>query len=387
MRVTDTLWGKLRFEAMRRRAYFTEDWREVVASDLRNCEVACVVVCALVPLLSVAAFIVYPGWFPSPAHVAVLFVAAACAAVLHALRPSVSKRPWASAAVCLAVETVLLGFAVALDTAYSYGAPGAFVQPGIIALVVIIVTPYALPLVVAALAEAVFVALTLSLKPVPMSCYDVFSGAVGLMLAFVVSQVVISLRLRDFRARESYRKLSQRDALCGVYNKGALVATATAYISMANPHVSGTVMLIDIDHFKQVNDRFGHYAGDEVLRGMGEALQGLFRATDAIGRFGGDEFMVLAEGLVDRVVAERKADELQDLMRRIGTKAIGEEVTCSIGILLVEDAEVTYESVLREVDEALYESKRAGRACSTLRRYEREGAGYDRRAHHEEAEG
>lgn len=387
MRVTDTLRGKLRFEALRRRAYFTADWREIVSSDLRSCEVACTVVCVLVPLLSGVARLIYPAWSPSPTHMAMLAAAVAIIAVVHVLRPVVSERPWVSAALCLAVEAVLLGFAVALDTVYAYGAPGVFVQSGIIALVVILVMPYALPLVVAALAEVAFIALSIALKPAPMPSYDIFSGVVGFLLALVVSQVVISLRLRDFRARERYRKLSQRDTLCGVYNKGALVAIATAYISMANPHVFGTVMLIDIDHFKQVNDRFGHYAGDEVLRGMGEALQGLFRATDTIGRFGGDEFMVLAEGLVDEAVAERKATELQDLMRQIGVKAIGEEVTCSIGILLVEDAEVTYESVLREVDEALYESKRAGRARATLRRYEREGVGHDRRAHHEGVEG
>lgn len=387
MRVTDTLWGKLRFEALRRRAYFTTDWKEVVASDLRSCEVACAVVCVLVPLLSGVARLIYPAWSPSLTHAAMLAAAAAIIVVVHVLRPVVSERPWVSAALCLAVEAILLGFAVALDTVYAYGAPGVFVQSGIIALVVILVMPYALPLVVAAFAEVAFVALSIALKPAPMPGYDVFSAVVGFLLALVVSQVVILLRLRDFRARERYRKLSQRDALCGVYNKGALVAIASAYISVANPHVFGTVMLIDIDHFKQVNDRFGHYAGDEVLRGMGEALQGLFRATDTIGRFGGDEFMVLAEGLVDEVVAERKADELQDLMRQIGLKAIGEEVTCSIGILLVEDAEVTYESVVREVDEALYESKRAGRARATLRRYEREEIGYDRRAHHGEVEG
>lgn len=381
MRVTDTLRGKLRFEALRRRAYFTADWREIVSSDLRSCEVACTVVCVLVPLLSCVARLIYPAWAPSPTHVVMLAAAAAIIAAVHVLRPVVSERPWVSAALCLAVEAVLLGFAVALDTVYAYGAPGVFVQSGIIALVVILVMPYALPLVVAALAEVAFISLSIALKPAPMPSYDIFSAVVGFLLALVVSQVVISLRLRDFRARERYRKLSQRDTLCGVYNKGALVAIATAYISMANPHVFGTVMLIDIDHFKQVNDRFGHYAGDEVLRGMGEALQGLFRATDTIGRFGGDEFMVLAEGLVDQAVAERKAAELQDLMRQIGVKAIGEEVTCSIGILLVEDAEVTYESVLREVDEALYESKRAGRARATLRRYEREEVGYDRRRH------
>lgn len=386
MRVTDTLRGKLRFEALRRRAYFTADWREVVASDLRSCEVACAVVCVLVPLLSSVARTIYSGWVPSPAHVAMLVVAIVLIIVLQALRPVVSERPWAAAALCLAVEAILLGFAVALDTVYSYGAPGVFVQSGIIALVVILVMPYALPLVVAAVAEVAFVALTVALKPAPTSSYDIFSGVVGFLLALVVSQVVISLRLRDFRARERYRKLSQRDALCGVYNKGALVAIATAYISMANPHVCGTVMLIDIDHFKQVNDRFGHYAGDEVLRGTGEALQGLFRSTDTVARFGGDEFMVLAEGLVDEEVAEHKAAELQGLMRQIGVKAIGEEVTCSIGILLVEDAEVTYESVLREVDEALYESKRAGRARATLRRYAREEFGRDRRARHEGAE-
>lgn len=370
MRATDTPIARLREEASRRRLFFTTDYREVTAANLRNLEVVCLMVVALVLLLSGCAALIFPAWSPSVAHVALLVAAPVLYGCVRAARRRLTDSPYLGAAVSLAVEAVLLGFAVTIDTAFSDGAPGVFLQPACIAMAVVIVTPYALPLAVGFVAEAVFVLLSLALKSPHVAQFDVFSAVVGLMVALGASQVVMRLRLGEFRFRESYRELSLRDGLCGIYNKGALVAMARAHVAAHNPHVFGTVFLLDVDRFKLVNDRFGHAAGDEVLRGVGEALTGSFRATDVVGRFGGDEFMVLAAGLVDERVVREKAAEVAARLAEVGRAACGEPVTCSLGAVVIDDAEVTYEGVLRQVDEALYESKRAGRARLTLRRWE-----------------
>lgn len=359
------------------------DWREIVASNLRSCELECLIVSILIPMLSLAAKLVYRDWTPTLAHLSVLLVAVAMTVGVHVLRPRLAERPRAALALCLFVEATLLAFAVAIDTVYSDGSPGVFVQSGSIALTVVLVTPYSLSILVAACAEVACIALTLAYKPIMVARYDIFACVVSFVLALAVSQVVMTLRLRDFSARERYRELSRRDALCGIYNKGAIVAITSSYFSVTSPHSVAAVLLIDIDFFKMVNDKHGHYLGDEVLRGMGETLLALFRTTDSVGRFGGDEFMVFAEGLVNEGVIERKAAELQARTRALGLAVTGEEITCSMGILIADDAAVTYKSMMRQVDAALYESKRSGRARATIRHYVPDEGGRERREHAE----
>ena len=125
-----------------------------------------------------------------------------------------------------------------------------------------------------------------------------------------------------------------------------------------------------MDHFKGVNDTHGHYAGDEVLRAFGEALRTSFRSTDTVGRFGGDEFMVLAPSLVDERVIREKVDRVRAAMREAGERVLGEPVTLSCGALFAQGCAVTYEEALRQADEALYEAKRSGRDCVVVRGYE-----------------
>lgn len=166
---------------------------------------------------------------------------------------------------------------------------------------------------------------------------------------------------RSQEERDRYRRISERDSLCDILNKGALVARLRESFSQKSPFVTGTLFLMDIDHFKQVNDQHGHAEGDEVLRLVGQGLNASFRSTDVVGRFGGDEFMVFAEGLADEDVIKRKVAAIHSIVRLAGEKSIGEPLTCSIGVLCIRLCSVTYEDVLRQVDAALYEAKRAGR--------------------------
>lgn len=368
-RSTDTLAGRLRNERARRRAYFLSEGREASVVNLRNLEKICLIVPAMVFFLAVAALVIFPGWVPSPAHFAFFGTSLLLALVMRRLGADVRRDEVRSMALCLVVEAVLVGFAVVLDTFFSRSLPGVFVQPACVAFPVVIVAPYGLPMWVAAVAEVVFVALSVLTKPALVAQFDAFSAVTGLIVALATSQLVMSLRLSDFQVREEYRELSLRDGLCGIYNKGALVSMAHARLATTNPRASGAMFLFDIDRFKRVNDRFGHHAGDEVLRGMGLALQRTFRSSDVVGRFGGDEFMVLASGLVDVGVMRAKVNEVARLLREAGVNATGEEVSLSAGVVWVEDGEATYESALRQADEALYAAKRAGRGRGAAVRY------------------
>lgn len=207
-------------------------------------------------------------------------------------------------------------------------------------------------------------------------------AAAGWLAALVLLVVLLATRRRSAAELERFRSVSERDALCGVYNKGALVTLVSGLFARRGARLRGALLLVDVDHFKRVNDEFGHVEGDEVLRSVGEALRAGFRATDLVGRFGGDEFLVFAEGLVEPRAIERKVAALRDAVRRASQAQLGVPVTCSVGALVIDGAQATYEGALRQADEALYEAKRLGRDRCVRRAYVGGGcpAGGDRRA-------
>ncbi len=121
------------------------------------------------------------------------------------------------------------------------------------------------------------------------------------------------------------------------------------------------VMFVDLDHFKWINDRWGHIAGDEVLATVGERFRRALRASDTVARYGGDEFTVLCED-VDQTEVCRVAQKLCDALTATITLADGEAVVgVSIGVVLADDLEDTADSLVREADAAMYRAKQEGR--------------------------
>jgi diguanylate cyclase (GGDEF)-like protein len=133
----------------------------------------------------------------------------------------------------------------------------------------------------------------------------------------------------------------------------------------AREKTSIAVLMADLDHFKDVNDRYGHLAGDEVLRDVSGRLLRSVRPYDLIGRYGGEEFLIVFPncGSTD---ARRRAEELCEIIRatpiRISDGTI--QVSVSIGVVSIVETTAQTKSpdeVLREADAALYEAKRTGR--------------------------
>jgi diguanylate cyclase (GGDEF)-like protein len=125
--------------------------------------------------------------------------------------------------------------------------------------------------------------------------------------------------------------------------------------------------MCDLDHFKQVNDNYGHDVGDQVIRGFAEVLRRTKRETDTVGRIGGEEFVVVCEE-TDLDGAELLAQRIRaELGRATFSSPLGAvKVTCSIGVATYPEAGSDWESLFKATDEALYTSKRSGRDCITL---------------------
>lgn len=121
-------------------------------------------------------------------------------------------------------------------------------------------------------------------------------------------------------------------------------------------------MIIDVDHFKEVNDRYGHIIGDEVLRNFGNLLREYFREGDVIGRIGGDEFVVLMRRVEQKESAVARIETLVKKMEGCRFAEMnGENVTISVGISFAPECGNSYMDLYKAADMALYETKQAGR--------------------------
>jgi len=173
----------------------------------------------------------------------------------------------------------------------------------------------------------------------------------------------IAVSLENARMMKRLEDLATTDGLTGLLNKRALTETARQKLLAAARFKKPLSLLIcDIDHFKRVNDTYGHDVGDLVIKGLGELLRRVKRETDNVGRFGGEEFVVVCEETdLDgaTLLAERIRSELETTTFHTPEGPL--RVTCSVGVAQDGLAGREWETLFRAADEALYGSKRAGR--------------------------
>jgi diguanylate cyclase (GGDEF)-like protein len=177
------------------------------------------------------------------------------------------------------------------------------------------------------------------------------------------------LRLEDtlVAAREEMRFKATRDALTGLWNRGTILALLKSELSRsAQEHVAVSLLLCDVDHFKEVNDVHGHPVGDEVLRQVAARLQESVRSSDAVGRYGGEEFLILLRGCAGAHLGDR-AERLRAAVdcRPFPIESGALSVSLSLGVLAVDDwnAGLPIELLLKRIDAALYLAKSKGRNC------------------------
>lgn len=158
---------------------------------------------------------------------------------------------------------------------------------------------------------------------------------------------------------EMLRKLSITDSLTGLHNRAYLDEKLQEEFNRIDRHPENlSIILIDIDHFKRVNDQYGHQAGDEVLVRVADVLQNNIRSIDEIGRWGGEEFIIICPGS-DESHSVQLAEKLRKILSKTKHTGVG-RVTCSFGVASHGPGMILAQ-LIRNADEALYRSKAAGR--------------------------
>ena len=167
-------------------------------------------------------------------------------------------------------------------------------------------------------------------------------------------------------AKEHLDKISEmaeRDALTGLINRGTLFKQGKAIFAQLGAQSSAAVLMIDIDFFKNINDTYGHISGDEVLKTVAQTIHATLRATDIVGRYGGEEFCVFLPHIkveTAHSLAEKLRAGIEGLAFNLSDHKIS--VTISIGLAGFDAGRhQTFESLLADADSLLYEAKNGGR--------------------------
>ncbi len=193
-------------------------------------------------------------------------------------------------------------------------------------------------------------------------------GIIGLLMvitsAFVTWQFELLLRAQHSNYRR-IEKMAMRDVLTGQYNRRYFFAIGGRILKQSlRSKRSTSLAMVDLDHFKAVNDRYGHDAGDVVLRETAHCMEREVRETDIVARLGGEEFVILlpeANQEEGRQIAERIRLAIAALSIPIDGPAKAIQVTASLGLAQAMPGTESLKGLLRRADHALYRAKEAGR--------------------------
>lgn len=163
------------------------------------------------------------------------------------------------------------------------------------------------------------------------------------------------------KEKQVLMEMAQRDALTGLYNKGTIKILAEQCLAHKSTSVPHCLLILDIDNFKRVNDTYGHLCGDALLSDVAEVLKAQFRASDLIGRIGGDEFLVFLPEISGEEAARRKAEELLEHLTAVRPAPDAQPVSCSVGVVLSPPTRSDYITMYRCADQALYHQKNSGK--------------------------
>lgn len=164
------------------------------------------------------------------------------------------------------------------------------------------------------------------------------------------------------REHEQLLKQARQDSLTGLLNKGTIEEEIRERLFDAPDDARFALLMMDVDYFKTINDRYGHFIGDETLRKVAQLICALFRREDLVGRAGGDEFIAFLPLGEDHGLLQERAESIQRTIRTVELPG-GGHLTASIGIARYPENGKSFDELFQQADRALYCAKELGRDC------------------------
>jgi diguanylate cyclase (GGDEF)-like protein len=203
-------------------------------------------------------------------------------------------------------------------------------------------------------------------RPAATTCRALEAFAISAALAIEHA----TLRGRAEASEARYKALATQDQLTGIANRSGIIADLDRTTHTREGQRPMALAFLDLDGFKQINDRYSHTAGDHVLQTVASRLRDQLRTDDRVARWGGDEFLVLLQDIDDerdaRKVLQRLSAAVAEPIPYAGRQL---QVTASVGVAFLDpNAEPNLEDLVRRADEAMYQVKRAGRGAVLVQR-------------------
>lgn len=186
---------------------------------------------------------------------------------------------------------------------------------------------------------------------------DLVNTIIYTLVGIIIHIVVNSLRIKEFVLIKKINIQKDIDELTGLKNKAALTREINSFI-VEEPNNKGIFFVLDIDHFKKINDNYGHDVGDVILQELGTLLSYKFVNGEIVGRFGGDEFIIFIKDNDDAEYASKIANDLSNSVGE--TIKLPDEkmkIGISMGIAIYQGLEKNYSEIFKKADIALYETK------------------------------
>ena len=262
------------------------------------------------------------------------------------------------AALCIALELSVLGFFSIEGAMASRTEHSLYIPIAILLVMLLFIHRLEYTITVSTVYVLVFGVISALHKTEAAAINDHYIALATYFSSLIGCFLIAKMRHAEGFALNRYTSLSKTDQLTKLYNKPTMEELCGHIISEPNRRCA--FFVVDIDDFKAINDTYGHDFGDVVLIHVGQRIQECFRETDLVGRFGGDEFLVLMDRCDDLALVRSKAERIIQQVGCLSLQNAELPVQCSIGVTLKKDAD-SFSSVFRRADQALYSAKKSGK--------------------------
>ena len=244
-----------------------------------------------------------------------------------------------------------------LGIIYDPEQPASIFSIYLIALPIFFTTYTWLVTVVITVTGVAFCLLSEMLKQNDAAFYDIFVTVLSVVISYVVLHYFSRLRAKSFIARQKYIRLSRTDLLTGVLNKCSFEQWCHKLLDECEGGEPCALAIFDLDNFKQINDTYGHIAGDKALEIVGQTLSAFFRMDGLTGRIGGDEFAAFVCTETACESFSRKAQDAVTSVKNRAERELNLEITMSLGIAFRTGGLADYIDLYHEADRNMYKTK------------------------------
>lgn len=238
---------------------------------------------------------------------------------------------------------------------------GVYFPVTLICIAVIFTFPFIQIMFRISIYEIIFLFLSYKNKSELIVLSDIGASIAAWIVATISAYVMYDLRLRDFEIKHLFQKRSSIDQLTGIANKATAEYLCKKALNTKIPFIPVALFIIDIDNYKYINDTYGHQVGDEILKVIAKHLAITISTGDILGRFGGDEFIILLKDARDRARVEKLAQTLCHGVQTVVTGMFEKPVSFSIGIAIRQNTKIGYKELFTQADKALYHVKNSGK--------------------------